>query len=53
VVATHSPILLAYPGARLYSFDASPPEAVPYEEVDHVRLTREFLAEPGRFLRHI
>ena len=53
VVATHSPILLAYPGARIYSFDASPPEAVAYEEVDHVRLTRDFLAEPARFLRHM
>jgi predicted ATPase len=53
VVATHSPILLAYPGARIYSFDASPPEAVGYEELEHVRLTREFLAEPGRFLRHM
>jgi predicted ATPase len=53
VVATHSPILLAYPGARIYSFDASPPEAVAYEEVEHVRLTRDFLAEPSRFLRHM
>ena len=53
VVATHSPILLAYPGARIYSFDAAPPEVVAYDELEHVRLTREFLAEPGRFLRHM
>jgi predicted ATPase len=53
VVATHSPILLAYPGARIYSFDAGAPEAVAYEELEHVRLTREFLADPGRFLRHL
>ena len=53
VVATHSPILLACPGAQIYSFDASPPEAVAYGDVEHVRLTREFLAEPARFLRHM
>ena len=30
VVATHAPILLAYPGARLYSFDVEPPRAVAF-----------------------
>lgn len=53
VVATHAPILLAYPGARLYSFDELPPRAAAYEELEHVRLTREFLAAPERFLRHL
>jgi predicted ATPase len=56
IVATHAPILLAYPGARLYSFDepgGGPPRAAAYGELEHVRLTREFLAEPDRFLRHL
>lgn len=53
VVATHAPILLAYPGARLYSFDETPPRAAAYEELEHVRLTRDFLAAPERFLRHL
>ena len=53
VVATHSPILLAYPGARVLSFDRTPVAAVPYEELEHVRLTREFLEDPQRFLRHL
>lgn len=53
IVATHSPILLAYPGARIYSFDANPVSAVPYERLEHVSLTREFLASPERFLRHL
>lgn len=51
VVATHSPILLAYPGARIWSFDAAPAEVVPYEELAHVRLTRDFLNAPERYLR--
>ena len=53
VVATHSPILLAFPGARIYSFDELPARVVPYAELEHVRLTRDFLAAPERFLRHL
>ncbi|GJG86043.1 ABC transporter ATP-binding protein [Gemmatimonadetes bacterium T265] len=53
VVATHAPILLAYPGARLYSFDEHPPRATDFDELEHVRLTRDFLAAPERFLRHL
>ena len=53
VVATHSPILLAYPGARIYGFDAAPVRAVAYDTLEHVTLTREFLAAPARFLRHL
>ncbi|MBA3671955.1 MAG: AAA family ATPase [Gemmatimonadaceae bacterium] len=51
IVATHSPILLAFPGATIYSFDDGPVRAVPYDELEHVRLTRDFLAAPERFLR--
>jgi predicted ATPase len=51
VIATHSPILLAYPGATIYSFDRVPASVVPYEELEHVVLTREFLKAPERYLR--
>ena len=51
IIATHSPILLAFPGATIYSFDRAPAEAVPYAELDHVVLTREFLNAPERYLR--
>jgi predicted ATPase len=53
IIATHSPILLAYPGAEIYSFDELPARVVPYAELEHVRLTREFLAAPERYLRHL
>lgn len=53
VVATHSPILLAFPGARIYSFDQAPIREARYEDLDHVTLTREFLRAPQRFLRHL
>ena len=51
VIATHSPILLAYPGATIYSFDRAPAAIVPYDELEHVVLTREFLTAPERYLR--
>jgi predicted ATPase len=53
IVATHSPLLLSFPGARIFSFDESPVAVVAYERLEHVALTREFLADPSRFLRHL
>lgn len=53
IVATHSPLLLSYPGARIFSFDETPVAPVEYDRLEHVALTREFLADPHRFLRHL
>jgi predicted ATPase len=53
IIATHSPMLLAFPGAQIYSFDRTPIAVVAYEELDHVRLTRDFLNQPKRYLRQI
>jgi predicted ATPase len=53
VIATHSPMLLAYPGATIYSFDQVPIAPVAYEELDHVVLTRDFLNDPGAFVRRL
>ncbi|MCK9222720.1 MAG: AAA family ATPase [Limnochordia bacterium] len=53
VIATHSPILLALPDATIYSFDHSPLSTVGFEDLEHVNLTRDFLNNPGAFLRHL
>ncbi len=53
IIATHSPILLAYPAAAIYSFDRVPLERAAYEDLDHVRLTRDFLRDPAAFLRRL
>jgi predicted ATPase len=50
IVATHSPILMACPGATLWSFDRAPAAPVRYEDTAHVRVCRAFLADPGRYL---
>ena len=53
LIATHSPILMAMPGADILSFDGGAVDRVDFDEVEHVRLTREFLEAPERFLRHL
>lgn len=52
IVATHSPILLAVPGARILDVDADLAE-VGYDDAGPVQLTRSFLADPGRYLHHL
>jgi predicted ATPase len=51
VIATHSPILLAIPDARIYELDAAGIAPCAYDDLDAVRLTRGFLAAPDRYLR--
>ena len=53
IVATHSPILMAYPGAAILSFDQERVERVRYEELESVRLVRDFLIDPERYVRRL
>lgn len=53
IIATHSPILMALPGAVILSFDRAPVREVAYDEVEHVSLTRDFLNRPEAFLKHL
>ena len=50
IIATHSPILLSCPVATIYSFDQVPIVPVPYEQTDHYRLYKDFMADRHRFL---
>jgi predicted ATPase len=51
VIATHSPIVLACPGARIYQLDEDGIAEREYDELDAVQFTRGFLAAPERYLR--
>jgi predicted ATPase len=53
VVATHSPILLGYPDATIYELGDDGINRVGYEQTQQVELTRSFLDDPQRFLRHL
>ncbi|QNL45562.1 AAA family ATPase [Oscillibacter hominis] len=51
VIATHSPILMAYPGAQLYEMSSVRPVA--YQETEHYQLTRQFLNHPEQMLHYL
>jgi len=53
IIATHSPIILAFPGAKIWSFDSGTMHQVEYDKLAHVTLTRDFLQNPEAFLRHL
>jgi predicted ATPase len=53
IVATHSPILMAYPGATIYSFDGEAPRRVEFGDTEHYQVTRAFLENPERMLREL
>ena len=51
IIATHSPILMAVPGAEILYFSENRIEQIDYNEVEHVTLTRSFINNPERYLR--
>ena len=51
IIATHSPILMAYPGAEVYELTNDAIRSVDYRETEHYRLTRRFLENPEKMLR--
>jgi len=51
IIATHSPILMAYPGALIYHITESGIESVDYEETEHYEVTKTFLDNPNRMLQ--
>ncbi|MFW6164217.1 MAG: AAA family ATPase, partial [Planctomycetota bacterium] len=50
IIATHSPILLACPGATIYTFDRVPLAPVAYEDTDHYQVYKAFMDNPSRYV---
>ena len=50
IIATHSPILLALPGAQIYSFTPPRIREIRYTDTEHYRLYKQFLADPTAYL---
>ena len=53
IIATHSPILMAYPRATIYSLSADGIRQVEYEQTEHYQVTRDFLSNRERFFKHL
>ena len=50
IIATHSPILLAYPKATIYSCDSGSLETIDYKDTAHYQITKQFLDDPERYV---
>jgi len=53
IIATHSPILLAYPEATIYSCDDDRIKKVSYKETSHYQITKNFLNNTELYLQQL
>jgi len=53
IIATHSPILMAYPDACIYQISENGIQQVSFDETEHVQITRTFLERPQAMLRRL
>lgn len=50
IIASHSPILLAYPGADIISISESKTERIEYDDIENVKFMKSFMKDPNRFI---
>jgi predicted ATPase len=53
IIATHAPILMAYPDATIYQFTAKGIQPIAYEETEHYQITKLFLLRRESMLREL
>ena len=53
IIATHSPILLTFPGAQILAFDGNAVEQVSLEDTSHFQITKGILHNPGVYWKHL
>lgn len=53
IIATHSPILIAFPNAHIYQLTENGIDTVTYIETEHYKLTKNFLDNPKRMLKYV
>lgn len=53
IISTHSPILMAFPGAEVLQLTKDAISSVPYTETEHFKLSRQFLNAPEKMCRYL
>jgi len=53
LIATHSPVVMACPGATILSLDETPPGPVDYDDLEHVKFMRAFMMNPRAFVERL
>lgn len=51
IIATHSPILLAYPNAQIYQFSKAGIQPISYQQTEHYQLMRDFINRPQQMMQ--
>lgn len=53
IIATHSPLRMAFPDAWIYHFDAEGVRRVAFEDTEHYRITRAFMMDHRSMVRRL
>jgi len=53
IIATHSPIIMAYPDATILHFTADGIRPISYEDTEHYKVTRAFLTRTDKMLQDL
>jgi hypothetical protein len=53
IIATHSPLILAYPESQILSFDGAQLTEIAYEESSPYNIVQGFLKDPKLYLKHL
>lgn len=53
IIATHSPILMAYPNAEIFMFSDDGIIKQKYHDTEHYKITKDFLDSPERFFKYL
>lgn len=53
IIATHSPILMAYPNADILEFSDQGIQKVGYRETEHFKIMKQFLDDPERMVKYL
>lgn len=53
IIATHSPILMAFPNAEILEFSANGINSVEYKDTEHYKITKQFLENPEKMLHYL
>ena len=53
IIATHSPILMAYPNADILEFSEKGIQKVGYKETEHYKITKQFIDHPEQMVRYL
>ena len=53
IIATHSPILMTYPGATVVNFDSPSLESIDFQQSEHYLLTKGILDHPEQYWKHL